>query len=118
MTLLYILIGIFIVGVFILLFRQESIQRFKDDIIVAEAYLKCPPSQLNYEYLRELFNQVTGLSYIDKERLDHDLMKFCDKYGEYIAKDFEDFTHQYRGFIKRHFIYFARLFPEKIVEVK
>jgi len=112
MEIYYIIGAIFIIGILIFFFRQEAIQRFKDDIIIAEAYLKCPPSQLNYEYLRSLFNQVSGLSFIDEKRLDDDLFIFVDKYREYIAKDFEGFTHQYRAFIKRHCIDFYKMFPE------
>lgn len=112
MTLIYIAIVLFIIGIFIILFRQTAISDFKDDIIFLEWHLKYPPSQLNYEALRNLFSQVSGMSFIDEKRLDDDLFIFCDKYRDYIAKDFEGFAHQYRAFIKRHCIDFYKMFPE------
>src|SRR4030042_340554 len=118
MILPYIAIALFIVGIFMIIFRQEAIQDFKDDIIILEWHLKCPPSQFNYEAIRNMFSQVSGMSFIDEKRLDADLFIFCDKYREYIAKDFQGFAHQYRTFIKRHFIDFAKRFPEMIENVK
>jgi hypothetical protein len=114
MTLYYIIGAITIIGIFLFLFRHEAIERFHDEIILLEWHLRCPPSQKNYEALRGMFSRVWGMSFRDEQRLDDDLWLFCDKYRDYIAKDFEDFAHQYRGFIKRHFITFAKRFPELI----